>query len=319
MNHWFRMYAEFSSDPKIRTMSDALQIRLVRLFCLRCTGLTEKLSCDELKYGMGCNDDETFLETKIVFLSKGFIDENWEILHWSKRQFISDSSRDRVNKFRAKQALKRDETFQERDETFQERDETQNETHQTRPEQSRAEQKPSRAKKVRAKKPKPEPGDAKEPTKSDIAAGRHVEAKDIIGEYWASKNPGVQMPWDGREGKQLEMFLRAAPDITAAQLRGFLRNRFQSDVNHGERPSMWIQWVTSYASGPIDRYGKTVSKENLHVVFDKNKQSPASQRVEDNLRAVAETAVRRGWVSADIFERPDAAEMAEPGPGGIDR
>ena len=60
-------------------------------------------------------------------------------------------------------------------------------------------------------------------------------------------------------------------------------------------------------------------QENSHVGSEKNQRSTASQRVEDNLRAVAETAVRRGWVSADIFERPDAAEMAEPGSGAIDR
>jgi hypothetical protein len=60
-------------------------------------------------------------------------------------------------------------------------------------------------------------------------------------------------------------------------------------------------------------------QENANVGSEKNQRSPASQRVEANLRAVAETAVRRGWVSADSFERPDAAEMAEPGPSGIDR
>ena len=67
------------------------------------------------------------------------------------------------------------------------------------------------------------------------------------------------MPWDGREGKHLEMFLRAAPDITAEQFRGFLRSRFKSEVNHSERASQWIDWVTSYAAGPIDRFGKPMS------------------------------------------------------------
>ena len=130
MNQWFRMYAEFATDPKIRTMSDSLQIRLIRLFCLRSSGLTEKLSEDELKYGLGCNDNETFHETKSSFQAKGFIDENWAVLNWNKRQFVSDSSTERVNKFRARQALKQSETFQKRDET-------QNETHQNRTEQNR--------------------------------------------------------------------------------------------------------------------------------------------------------------------------------------
>ena len=113
---------------------------------------------------------------------------------------------------------------------------------------------PSRAKNARAAKP---PKDF--PTKTDLAKQRHAEFKAIIAEYWDSKNKGVQMPWDGREGKHLEMFLRAAPDITAEQFRGFLRNRFKSEVNHGERASQWIAWVTNYAQGPMDRFGKPMS------------------------------------------------------------
>ncbi len=117
---------------------------------------------------------------------------------------------------------------------------------------------PSRRQKTARVKKVVEVGDAKEPTKSDLAKIRHAEFKAMIGEYWSAKNPGVQMPWDGREGKHLEMFLRAAPEITATQFKGFLRNRFKSEVNHGERASMWIDWVTSYAAGPMDKYGKTI-------------------------------------------------------------
>jgi hypothetical protein len=116
------------------------------------------------------------------------------------------------------------------------------------------EQIPSRAKNARAAKP---PKDSL--TKTDLAKQRHAEFKAIIAEYWDSKNKGVQMPWDGREGKHLEMFLRAAPDITAEQFRRFLRSRFKSEVNHSERASQWIDWVTSYAAGPIDRFGKPMS------------------------------------------------------------
>ena len=182
------------------------------------------------------------------------------------------------------------------------------------------EQKPSRAKTARAAKTrKPvDPGDAKEPTKSAIAAGRHAEFKTIIGDYWASKNPGVQMPWDGREGKQLEMFLRAAPEITAAQFREFLRNRFKSEVNHGERCSMWIQWVTSYAAGPMDRFGKTIHKNGGNGNGSNQQHSPAKQRVDGNLRAIGEALAARGvpgpWSSAC----PDSEEVSKSGTSGVD-
>jgi hypothetical protein len=298
MNQWFRMYAEFSTDPKIRTMSDVLQIRLVRLFCLRSSGLTEKLSCDELKYGIGCNDDETFHETKLAFQAKGFIDENWAVLNWNKRQFVSDSSTDRVNKFRAKQALKQDETFQKRDET-------QNETHQNRTEQNRTEQKPSRAKAARGKK-------------TEAAKSRHAEFRAAILRYWESKNPGVEMPWGPAEGRNLEMWLRETPHTTLEQFVGYLRNRFKSEVNHTERPSRWIGNVTNFAARPIDKYGKPL-QESANVGSDKNQQSPAKQRVDGARRVLAEIAIERGLYDPAGADGRPGAQIPQPGPTGEHR
>jgi hypothetical protein len=166
-------------------------------------------------------------------------------------------------------------------------------------------QKPSRAKAARGKK-------------TEAAKSRHAEFKAAILRYWESKNPGVEMPWGPAEGRNLEMWLRETPNTTLEQFVGYLRNRFKSAVTHTERPSRWIGNVTNFASGPIDKYGKPL-QESANVGSEKNQRSPASQRVEANLRAVAETAVRRGWVSADNFERPDAEAVAEPGPGGINR
>jgi len=90
-NTWFRMYTEFRHDPKVRTMSDSYQIKLVRLFCLRGEGNTEKLDPDELCFGIGCSFDE-LAEIKKVFLEKEFIDENWVVLNWDKRQFLGQKS-----------------------------------------------------------------------------------------------------------------------------------------------------------------------------------------------------------------------------------
>jgi hypothetical protein len=154
--------------------------------------------------------------------------------------------------------------------------------------------------------------------KTEAAKSRHAEFKAAILRYWESKNPGVEMPWGPAEGRNLEMWLRETPNTTLEQFVGYLRNRFKSAVTHTERPSRWIGNVTNFASGPIDKYGKPL-QESANVGSEKNQRSPASQRVEANLRAVAETAVRRGWVSADNFERPDAEAVAEPGPGGINR
>lgn len=86
-NQWFRMYADFRSDPKVRTMSEALQLRLAWLYCLRCEGPTENLSEDEIRFALGLSDTAELARTQRVFMDKGFIGDHWEILNWDKRQF----------------------------------------------------------------------------------------------------------------------------------------------------------------------------------------------------------------------------------------
>jgi hypothetical protein len=167
--------------------------------------------------------------------------------------------------------------------------------------------------------PKPRKRGSEEPTKTALAKDRHDEFKSIVKEYWDSKNKGIQMPWAGPEGKQLEMFLRAAPNITAEQFRGFLRNRFKSEVNHGERPSRWLPWVTSYGAGPVDKFGKTIhSQENSNGRPGTNQPSAARQRVDNNRRALAEAAIKRGWITVDGANGATPAPIPESGQRGFD-
>lgn len=99
-NPWFRMYAEFATDAKVQSMSEAMQRRLTMLLCLRCSDVTVTLSDEELAFQLRITDEE-LAETKALFLRKGFIEESWEISNWDKRQFVSDSSAARVAKHRA--------------------------------------------------------------------------------------------------------------------------------------------------------------------------------------------------------------------------
>ena len=167
--------------------------------------------------------------------------------------------------------------------------------------------------------PKPRKRGSEERTKTALAKDRHDEFKSIVKEYLDSKNKGIQMPWAGPEGKQLEMFLRAAPNITAEQFRGFLRNRFKSEVNHGERPSRWLPWVTSYGAGPVDKFGKTIhSQENSNGRPGTNQPSAARQRVDNNRRALAEAAIKRGWITVDGANGATPAPIPESGQRGFD-
>lgn len=114
-NSWFRMYAEFATDPKVQMLSEAMQRRLVMLFCLRCSDVTVTLCDEELAFQLRISDEE-LAETKALFLRKGFIDESWEIKNWDKRQFASDSSAARTAAYRERKKQQKNEsvTSQER-------------------------------------------------------------------------------------------------------------------------------------------------------------------------------------------------------------
>ncbi|WP_065202993.1 hypothetical protein [Chromobacterium subtsugae] len=100
-NRWFRLYAEFASDPKVQILPEAMQRRLVMLFCLRCSNDLVTLQDEEIAFQLRISIDD-LAATKAVFLAKGFIDEGWNIANWKKRQFVSDSSAERVARHREK-------------------------------------------------------------------------------------------------------------------------------------------------------------------------------------------------------------------------
>jgi len=108
-NAWFRLYSEFSHDPKVQMMSEAMQRRYIMLLCLRCSNTIVTLHETEVAFQLRISDAE-LAETKSLFVAKGFIDSDWNLLNWEKRQFSSDSSKERVAKHRALQKAKQGES-----------------------------------------------------------------------------------------------------------------------------------------------------------------------------------------------------------------
>jgi hypothetical protein len=96
-------------------LSEAMQRRYVMLMCLRCSETLETLHETEIAFQLRLSEAE-LIETKQLFISKNFIDKQWNLLNWDKRQFVSDSSTMRVAKHRnkKKQASNADETLQKR-------------------------------------------------------------------------------------------------------------------------------------------------------------------------------------------------------------
>lgn len=114
MNPWFRFYSEFSHDPKVQMMTEAMQRRYIMVMCLRCSNALVTLHETEIAFHLRITDVE-LAETKALFISKGFIDDKWNLLNWDKRQFKSDSSAERVARHREnkKQASNDDVTLQQ--------------------------------------------------------------------------------------------------------------------------------------------------------------------------------------------------------------
>lgn len=85
------------------------------LLCMRCSETLETLHETEIAFQMRLSDDE-LAKTKELFLSKGFIDEQWNFTNWEKRQYASDSSTVRVRRHRDKKKdePKQDETLLKR-------------------------------------------------------------------------------------------------------------------------------------------------------------------------------------------------------------
>ena len=95
------MYAEFAADPKVQMMSEADQRRFVMVLCLRCGNDNVTLQDDEVAFQLRISNDE-WARTKALFLQKGLIKEDNTPTAWDRRQFVSDSSAERVRKHRDK-------------------------------------------------------------------------------------------------------------------------------------------------------------------------------------------------------------------------
>ena len=97
---WFRMYAEFASDPKVQMLSECYQRRYMMLLCLRCSNGDVTLQDTEVAFQLRIDVTE-WMQTKGVLVEKNLINDSNQPTSWDKRQFASDSSAERVARHRA--------------------------------------------------------------------------------------------------------------------------------------------------------------------------------------------------------------------------
>lgn len=142
---WFRMYAEAVDDDKLRLLAFEDRWHFVALLCMKCQGVLDRQAetLDRriaVKLGVQLRECD---EIKRRLMEADLITHSWQPINWESRQYQSDSSTERVKKFREKQKVGKcndNETLQKRNETLQQRSETVSVTDQNRTEQNRAEQ-----------------------------------------------------------------------------------------------------------------------------------------------------------------------------------
>ena len=100
-NQWFRMYSEFATDPKVQMMSESDQRRFIMVLCMRCSNDDVTLHDEEVAFQLRISNEQ-WAATKAVFIAKNLLNEDNTPTAWDKRQFVSDSSAERVAKHRAK-------------------------------------------------------------------------------------------------------------------------------------------------------------------------------------------------------------------------
>jgi len=103
---WFRMYSDAVDNVKLRMLAFEDRWHYVALCCLKRQGILDKTQDPNfrrmvaIKLGIQLVDLE---EVERRLQEVDLIGENFEPVGWSERQFESDSSTERVRKYRARQ------------------------------------------------------------------------------------------------------------------------------------------------------------------------------------------------------------------------
>ena len=96
---WGRLYGEWGGDLKIQAMSEAYQRRHIMLVCMHINGFTSPTD-EQAAFYMRISPEE-WQATKKVFQENDFLDGGTNHFRaWDARQFKSDSSAERTEKWR---------------------------------------------------------------------------------------------------------------------------------------------------------------------------------------------------------------------------
>ncbi|MCR9260752.1 MAG: hypothetical protein NXH95_13580 [Pseudomonadaceae bacterium] len=104
-NPWFRLYSKIITDPKVEFLSFEDQRHFVWLLCLKNEGyLDEEFPSKNMRNRMIARklglQGEAFENAKQRLMEMELINKDWQPISWDSLQFKSDSSKERVRKYR---------------------------------------------------------------------------------------------------------------------------------------------------------------------------------------------------------------------------
>jgi hypothetical protein len=137
------------------------------------------------------------------------------------------------------------------------------------------------------------------------ADSRHRLFRVAVTDYWTRSNPDDEMPWDASEGWCLKSLLLASPRLTLEDFQMMLLNREMSDTDHAARPRTWMANATSYAGGPLDRFGKPQKRhqETSEIAAFNNRSIEEAIELNDRQERNAEEG--NDWSAfQEIFQKP---------------
>lgn len=97
--HWLRLYTDFVYNRKVIRLPEAVQLRLVKLWCLHRAGHLEAASPRDLAFELRLTEAEV-METLATLRTAGLLDANGCPHNWEKRQPPSDDVTTRTRRHR---------------------------------------------------------------------------------------------------------------------------------------------------------------------------------------------------------------------------
>jgi hypothetical protein len=102
---WFRMYHEFAGDPVMQGLAFEDQRHYVMVLCFKASGLLDReMPSVDIRHAVICKalglDVLAGSEARRRLSAFGLVDEDWQPSAWDRRQFKSDVSTGRVQKYR---------------------------------------------------------------------------------------------------------------------------------------------------------------------------------------------------------------------------